>query len=163
MGKKKTPTHPYIPVHINAIQQVLLNVCPRIVLPRLRRGGGRKESPGGMRSSRRERQRERGRRTGVSAWTRCGAAVPWAGPASKGLQARSQLKGIAGPEGFFFFPANIPPKISRCDGWEGNLPRAVWVTRVKRGRQEWCLSWNSAAKQLKKGAFFFFFFSIDWE
>lgn len=40
--------HQYIPVHINAIQQVLLNVCPRIVLPRLSRGGGRKETSRGM-------------------------------------------------------------------------------------------------------------------
>lgn len=43
--------HQYIPVRINAIQQVLLNVCPRIVLPPLSQGGGRKETSRGMHSS----------------------------------------------------------------------------------------------------------------
>lgn len=123
-------------------------------------GAGRRAREGCAHPAGKGSGREGGER-GSAPGPGAGQPCPGLALASKGLQARSQLKGIAGPEGFFFFPANIPPKISRCDGWEGNLPRAVWVTRVKRGRQEWCLSWNSAAKQLKKGAYFFFFFSAS--
>lgn len=42
-----------------------------------------------------------------------------------------------------------------------NLPRAVWVTRAEG--KEWCLSWSSAAKELKKGIFFFSFFPASPE
>lgn len=108
-GWEKKP-HPYIPVHINAIQQVLLNVCPRIVLPRLSRGGGRKEKPArdALIPLGKERLRDgRGRRTGpgVRSLPGRGAGQPVLALASKGVQAQrgwSQLKGTAGPEGSLF-------------------------------------------------------------
>lgn len=67
-----------VPTHINALQQVLLSVCPRIVPLRLGRGGGRKETSRGMRSA----GVETGRR-GAAAGSQRGAAagMPSSAPA----------------------------------------------------------------------------------
>lgn len=106
---------------------------------------------------------ESGRRTGpgVTAGPGAGQPCPVLALASKGVQAQrgwSQLKGIAGPEGSFF-TCEYSPKISRCEGREGNLLRAVWVTRAKKGEAGMVSQLEFSSERVKKGGMFFFSFS----
>lgn len=151
--------HPYVPAHVNAIQQVLLNVCPRIVLGR---GGGRKENPA-----------RDALIPAANAAAAPGRAAARAGPGSLPRWVRAALPGLArlreaahGSEARqgqrVLFSADIPPNSAGAD-----LPRAVWVSRaeVKEGGGRNCVSgWNSAAKELKVGGYFFELLqkSLDW-